>query len=263
MYKILITGHTGFVGKTLCEAAIKQNYQVLGLSRTGSEIQGLINFPRDLVTLENFEFLDSYALHGIIHLAANSNVNDCEKNVAQSELLNVKASVHLAAYAKLKGIHFIFASSDQVFDGEKGNYSPSDKANPVNQYGIQKLKAELEILQTYPKAVICRLPLMIGAEGGYEKALVENLKAGKEQTLFTDEIRSVAQVEEVANGLLKAMNKDGGIHHLGGPKPMNRFELGKFIAEKYGLDLSLLKPGLQSDVKFKAKRPKNVSMLDN
>ena len=261
MYKILITGHTGFVGKHLCEEALKQNYQVMGLSRTGSEIQGIINLPRDLAQVENFDFLNNYELGGIIHLAANSNVNDCEENPGKSEILNVKASLALAVYAKKKNITFIFASSDQVFDGEKGNYAPEDEAKPLNQYGMQKLKAEDEILRINPEAVICRLPLMIGAEGGYEKALMENLKAGKEQTLFTDEVRSIAKVEDVAKGFVEALNWKGGLYHLGGPKPMNRYELGKLLAEKHGLDQSLLKAVLQRDIQMKAARPKNVSMV--
>lgn len=262
MYKILITGHTGFVGNCLCETGLKQGHQVLGLSRTGSEIQGIINFPRDLTQVDDYQFLDNYTLNGIIHLAANSNVNDCEENPQSSEKLNVHASLQLASYAQSKNIPFIFASSDQVFDGSKGNYSPEDEAKPLNQYGTQKLKAETEILKTYPAAVVCRLPLLLGSNGGYEKALVEHLKAGKKQTLFTDEIRSAAQVEEVAMHLLSALSWAGGIYHLGGARPMTRFELGKWIAEKHGLDLSLLQAGLQSDVQMKAARPKDVSLTN-
>jgi dTDP-4-dehydrorhamnose reductase len=263
MYKILITGHTGFVGKSVCEAVLKQGYQVLGLSRTGCEIEGIINFPRDLTQIKTYDFLDQYAIHGIIHLAANSDLNNCEEDPVQSGLINVNASIGLAKYAKKRHIPFIFASTDQVFDGAQGNYSPEDDANPLNQYGTQKLQAEQEVLKICPQAVICRLPLMIGANGGYEKALLENLKAGKEQTLFTDEIRSVAKVEDVALALVNALESKSGIYHLGGPKPINRYELGKLLAEKYGLNQSLIKPGLQSDVQMKAKRPKNVSLINS
>ena len=263
MNKILITGHTGFVGKALCVEAKAKNFQILGLSRTGSEIMGIINFPRDLSQRLELDFLKAYKISGIVHLAAISDVNACEENPQESEFINVRASLQLAQYAKEQNIAFVFASSDQVFDGEQGNYHPQDEALPLNQYGAQKLKAEQEILKLYPKAVICRLPLMIGAHGGYEKALVAKLKAGIEQSLFTDEIRSVAKVEDVSSLLIDALSWEGGIYHLGGPAPMNRYELGKLIAKKYNLDMSLLKPGLQSDVQMKAKRPKDVSMVSN
>ena len=42
---------------------------------------------------------------------------------------------------------------------------------------------------------------------------------------------------------------------------MNRYELGKLLAEKHGLDQSLLKAVLQRDIQMKAARPKNVSMV--
>ena len=261
MYKLLITGHTGFVGQALCEAALQKKYQVLGLSRTGSEIMGIINFPRDLSESLNYDFLNQYKLDGIIHLAAISDVNVCEEDPKGSAAINVAASLDLAKYAKSKNIPFVFASTDQVFDGEKGNYTIQDEAKPLNQYGSQKFKAENQIYQVYANSVICRLSLMLGAHGGYEKTFVENLKAGKTQTLFTDEIRSVAKVEDVCSNLLKALSWKGGIYHLGGPKAMNRYELGNALAEKYGLDKGLIKAGLQSDVQMKAARPKDVSMV--
>jgi dTDP-4-dehydrorhamnose reductase len=249
------------VGDNLCRLALKKKIPVLGLSRTGSEIMGIVSLPRDLSQHFTLDSLRSYNINGLIHLAANSNVNDCEEQPSESEQVNVRASLILAQFAKDHQIPFVFASSDQVFDGEKGNYTPEDEAKPLNAYGKQKLKAEQEILKLYPKAVICRLPLMIGPNGGYEKAFVEHVKSGKQQTLFTDEIRSVAKVEEVSEALLSALTWNGGIYHLGGPKALNRYELGLLLAEKHGLNKNLLKPGLQADVQMKAKRPKNVSMV--
>ena len=104
---------------------------------------------------------------------------------------------------------------------------------------------------------------MIGGHGGYELVFIENLKAGKTQILFTDEVRSVEQVETVAEKLIKALNFEGGIYHLGGPKALNRYELGLQLAQKYELGIALIKAGVQADMKMPAARPKNVSMIEN
>lgn len=261
MNKLLITGASGFVGAALCKIANKQSFKLLGMQRRAEKTENFESISCDLSKKQNFEFLDAYNLSGIIHLAANSDVNACEQAPEESYTLNVEASRRLAAYAKERKIPFVFASSDQVFDGEKGNYQTTDKALPINQYGKQKLEAENECLRLNINSVICRLPLMLGAHGGYEKNFVTNLKEGKVQKLFTDEIRSVAQVEQVCKSLLDALNWQGGRYHLGGPKAMNRYEIGLELAKKYELTSSLIRPAKQFDVAMAAARPKNVSMV--
>lgn len=263
MNKILITGHSGFVGQNICRVLQVNDYEIIGLGRTEKSIENFEVIVRDLSQTETNDFLEKYEIKGIIHLAANSNVNDCEQKPEESFKINVKASVLLAEYAANNQIPFVFASSDQVFCGAKGNYKPKDIVEPLNEYGKQKRQAEIEILNVNSNAIICRLPLMLGENGGYEKAFVENLKSGKKQTLFTDEIRSVEQVEFVAEKLIKALNFKGGIYHFGGPKAMNRYKIGVMLAEKHNLNINLLQKGLQGDVKMLAARPKNASMTDN
>ena len=58
-----------------------------------------------------------------------------------------------------------------------------------------------------------------------------------------------------------ALNFKGGIYHFGGPKAINRYEIGIMLAEKHQLDKNLLQKGLQSDVKMMAARPSDVSMV--
>lgn len=256
---ILLTGATGFVGQYVLEAANNCAIEIIKLGRSDNEGRFV---KCDLATCNDFSFLDKYHIDGIIHLAANSDVNACEESPASTSKINVDTSIRLAQCAKSKNIPFIFASSDQIFDGEKGNYTPNDEANPLNEYGKQKLKAEKEILKTYPEAVVCRLPLMIGEKGGYEKAFIQNLQNGKKQTLFTDEIRSVEQAAVIAAKLIDGLAWKGGLYNLPGPKNLNRFELGMILAEKHGLDKSLLSKGKQSDVRMMAERPKNATMVN-
>lgn len=257
---ILVTGSSGFVGKYLVEQAREHEIKIIGLSRSNIE-EDYVSEKCDLETCANLNFLDKHQLKGIIHLAANSNVNACEENPAITSKINVDASILLAQYAKSKNIPFVFSSSDQVFDGAKGNYTPSDEAKPLNEYGTQKLKAEKEILSTYPRAVICRLPLMIGEKGGYEKAFIQNLQDGKKQTLFMDEIRSVEHASVIATKLIDGLAWEGGLYHLPGPTNMNRYELGVMLAQKHGLNEKLLSKGKQSDVQMMAERPKNATMV--
>lgn len=255
MKKILLTGHTGFIGKNV-KNHLEKKHEIIGLSRNATDN------PKDIVLNLATDFNAEKIIHNkvdaIIHLAAQSNVNECETNKNETYQINVCASVKLASYAFANNIPFVFASSDQVYDGKRNFYTEKHKAEPLNEYGKQKLQAEKEIKSIYPKSVILRFALVIGENGGYEKALVNNLRERKTQTLFTDETRSVIAVEDLCHAVEKALQWNGDIYNLGGSVALNRYELGVAIAQKYDLDLFLLKKGLQSEIKMRAKRPKNV-----
>ena len=68
--------------------------------------------------------------------------DDCEQNQSLAYAINVEATVQLLLNAEVHKSHFIFVSTDFVFDGEKGMYSESDQPHPVNYYGRTKLEAE-------------------------------------------------------------------------------------------------------------------------
>lgn len=258
---ILITGHTGFLGHYLIQTLLNQAHQVIGMSRGIISNPSITEIQADLSEASFIDSLKDVNIDGIIHVAANGNVGACEKDEKASFAINVKATVELARYASKKQIPFVFTSTDQVFDGEKGQYTPTDEALPLNTYGAHKLAAEKGVLSVYPQAVVCRMPLMIGEHGGYEQAFVKNLQNKIPQTLFTDEIRSVLEAKKAAQYLVDALSWRGGLYHLPGPKDMNRYELGILLAEKHGLDKSLLKPGKQSDVKLSVSRPKNATLI--
>jgi dTDP-4-dehydrorhamnose reductase len=51
-----------------------------------------------------------------------------------------------------------------------------------------------------------------------------------------------------------------GRFHLGGPLRLSRFDLGRRVAERYGLPSALVCPVLQSDSRIGATRPADVSL---
>jgi dTDP-4-dehydrorhamnose reductase len=253
MQKILITGSSGFLGQYVL-SALPGKFMPVTVNRNSGD------FTTDLKNesaLRNV--LNQIDVSAVIHLAANGNVNDCELNPDESRLINVRATQILVEWANEKQIPFVFTSTDQVFDGSKGNYSENDDAHPVNEYGKQKLEAEKTVL--LHNGIVCRLPLMTGSKGGYEKSFTENLQQGITQVLFTDEWRAVLHAGQAASGLILALQWPSGIYHLGGAQRINRYELGMKIADKYPhLDKTLIKPGKQADVNFTAKRPADVSL---
>ena len=91
----------------------------------------------------------------VIHLAAEKTLIKCQENKKEAYEINYISSINLYEIAKKNKSKFIFISSDQVFDGKKGNYRENDKCSPINYYGELKTKVEemvsieLNIKNTY------------------------------------------------------------------------------------------------------------------
>lgn len=82
----------------------------------------------------------------VLHLAAKSNVDWCEKPENTDELYNSNCKIlsNLLDVAEEVDVPVVLMSTDHVFSGKFhfGKYSEKSQPNPVNMYGLSKLGAE-------------------------------------------------------------------------------------------------------------------------
>lgn len=115
---LLITGASGFLGEPLCRLAQSQ-WQVKGiyhrhpLNADDANFQSLDLTDTQAVT----DWFQTHRPDGVIHTAALSKPNHCEKAPELSYRVNVAASETLATLCRDCSIPFVFTSTDQVFDG--------------------------------------------------------------------------------------------------------------------------------------------------
>jgi dTDP-4-dehydrorhamnose reductase len=262
--KILITGATGFLGWYLCAAA-QQKWQVYGTAHSQSvQIPQTQLLPIDLTnTAAVAELFQSLKPDAVIHAAALSQPNTCEVQPNASWQINVQASWQIAEQCAALNIPCVFTSTDQVFDGQRGNYSETDPVAPVNRYGEHKVLAEAGMRSRYPQTIICRLPLMFGATPhapSFMQGFIAKLRQGETLQLFTDEYRTPASGKSIAQGILLALGSDRPYWHLGGPERCSRYEFGQYLAQIWQLPATLIQPCLQAAVTMAAVRPADVSL---
>lgn len=266
MKKLLVTGVSGFLGWNLAQLS-KKNWQVYGTYFSHAlEITG-INLCK--VDLTDFLAIEKLFLEikpdAVIHLAAQSQPNFCQKNPEISHQVNVASTINLAKLAAEFQIPFLFTSTDLVFEGTKPPYQESDRVCPINLYGEHKAEAERGILNVYPASIICRMPLMFGIPSpcsqSFIQPFIQTLTVGKSLSLFEDEMRSPVSGKTASEGILLALEKcRGEILHLGGKQSISRYQFGLLMAEKLGLPTDKISACLQADVPMPAPRPRDVSL---
>jgi len=177
--KILITGATGFVGKSLCNFLKSSGYMVCPTARVKPHNNSEF---KHFVTGNITEFNDWSKIltdiDTVIHLAARAHILNDQSNKSLDDYrkVNTLPTIKLGRDAIKSGVRrFIFVSSAGVNGGETFGvpYRSSDEAAPHSPYTISKYEAELELKSlfhgTNTELVIVRPPLIydINAPGNF------------------------------------------------------------------------------------------------
>jgi dTDP-4-dehydrorhamnose reductase len=198
----------------------------------------------------------------ILHAAALTNVDLCEENPARADAINRGSTQTLADYANAQNVRLVVVSTDSVFDGARGNYAETDVPAPLNEYARSKLRAE-QAAASIEDHLVARTNLFARSTRGVGLAewILRELSAGHSITGFSDVIFSPLYCRELATRLIElVVGTQRGLLHLGSTDAVSKLEFAQLIADAYGLDAGLVKPGLLSDVPMKAPRPANTSL---
>jgi|688.fasta_scaffold261567_2 nucleoside-diphosphate-sugar epimerase len=175
MTKILITGATGFIGRSLFQNLKLKKKYLLHLSTRANQ-EKLFEGAKVFKIIEiNSKTNWTATLDGVdcvVHCAAMMRISKERQNDSSNAYLrvNVEGTRNLAEQAARLGVkRFIFLSSIKV-NGEgtigSARYKYNDVLQPQDGYGISKWEAEKTLLeiskQTGLEIVIIRAPLVYG-----------------------------------------------------------------------------------------------------
>ena len=173
-------------------------------------------------------------------LAARTNTAACESDPEAAWRVNVQATLELARRLAGQGYFLVFASSSQVFDGERLLPSPDDAPNPVTVYGRHKAEIEARLRAEFPgQAAILRLAKVLDGAGGLVPRWVESLSRGQSVSAFDDMRMAPVTVAEAGEALVDAGHRPG-IHHFSAARDMTYYEAACLGARVLGADPSLV-----------------------
>jgi nucleoside-diphosphate-sugar epimerase len=151
--RVLVTGHTGFIGAVLVPLLQDSGHDVVGLDtdyyRDCSFLGRLADVPSIERDIRDVRPEDVAGFDAVVHLAALSNdpLGDFDAELTYD--VNHRATVRLARLARDAGSRrFVFSSSCSNYGASGGDGLLDERAafNPVTPYGISKVRAETELL---------------------------------------------------------------------------------------------------------------------
>jgi len=264
--KLLITGSNGLLGQKIVGQVSKKGTSFLATSKgenrnpdcPSENYQSL-----DICDANAIEkvFTDFQPTH-IIHTAAITNVDTCELNPEECELVNVTATRYLFEAAQKVNAHFQLLSTDFVFDGEKGNYKETDEPNPLSVYAQSKVDGEVLLLNSdYKNHSIVRTIIVYGVGNNLSRNNIicwakEALSKGQPMNIIDDQFRAPTWADDLAWACLRICELDKtGIYHISGPETFSIYTIVERVANFYGLSTESLTKTDSSTLNQPAKRP--------
>lgn len=272
--KILLTGTNGFLGQHLVALLLQKTAHYI--TATGKGINRLAFLTDERLQYHSLDITDAVAVNSffkqeepdiIIHAAAITQVDYCEKNKTICWNTNVTATRFLIDAAKNCNARFIYVSTDFVFDGEKGNYAETDNTGPVNYYGSSKLTAEHAVLESGLDNTIVRTCLVYGnLLNGNRSNIISWVKKSLEQQqkikVVNDQYRTPTYINDLAMGIMLVLEKEAtGIFHISGKEILTPFDMATATADFLSLDKSLIEKTDASSFIEPAKRPAKTGFV--
>lgn len=232
---------------------------IVGVARgrgSGTTIQCDLRDPLAVRSL-----LDIYDPDLIVHLAALTNVDECEQAPVEAYESNVRATQNLIddLVHRSSKTHFIYVSTDQVYDAP--GPSSEDGVRPGNIYALTKLWGE-DHARRLSNSLVLRVNFYCGPEAGLVGWLSSRCRSGEPARLFTDVLFNPLHTLQLAQCIGELIDHGvTGTLNLGASGPgLSKAEFLRAAATRLELDQSLLEDGKVADLNLAAYRPRDMRM---
>ncbi len=259
--KVLLTGATGLLGQAIWKF-LDEEYEIIPVSLSGKNNTISCDL-RD----ENqvAELINHYRPELIIHSAAITDVDFCEREPKLAHDVNTIGTRNLSWYGSKIHSAFIYISTDYVFDGEKNlPYTEEDEPQPINVYGISKLGGERYVSYFMEEYFIFRTSFLFGEyKDNFITMCIQKLAAKEKVTVANDQIISPTYVDDFAWALKTFLKKvripqtDSiyGIYHLVNQGNCSRYDLAMEVARILNYDTNSVVGVSLNQIPQDAKRP--------
>ncbi len=265
--RLLITGVSGLLGNNLAYY-FRDKYEILGLYNSHPvNINGIRNGKCDITSKGSIErVIHEFNPSIILHCASITDIERCERDKDIAEEINVLSTACLTKIIMGQDVKLVYISTDAVYDGVRGDFSESDKVNPLNFYGRSKYEGELEIAKK-ENSLIFRTNIFgwnIQNKKSLGEWVLDELQSNRRINGFKDACFSSIYTLEFARIIDIAIRKNlSGVYNCGSVDSCSKYEFAIMIADCFGFDKALVSPISIDDFDFQAERGKRLGLNIN
>lgn len=240
---VLVTGGSGLLGTAILRH-LGMRHAITSVTRTGGSGSTACDLTDPARTSRLF---DERPFDVVLHAAAYSDVDGCERDPEAAWKANALAVRHVADGCRRKGIGLVHVSTDYVFDGRSGrDYREDDPVCPINAYGMSKLAGEHEAAAA-GRAAIVRTSWIFGPgpASNFVNAIRARLASGGTVTVLDDQTDRPTYAKDLALALeaiaLRVSSRPAGKtaldrYHVCNRGAATRLEMAVVIRDLLGLE---------------------------
>jgi dTDP-4-dehydrorhamnose reductase len=270
--KILITGGSGLLGKSLLETSPKDHALSLTYNKNWqSHSKQAAWYHLDIKSRSDvFELFELVRPNIVIHCASIGSVDYTEDHYQPVRDVNVSGLSHVIDAANGYKSKVVYISTNAVYSGKHPPYSENSPLEPVNAYGTIKREAERLVRSNAKKWLIIR-PFMLygwpyyGGRTNWAVKIIDDLKDSKKSLKLVDDvIWQPTYAPDCAAAIWQLLfQKENEIYNVASPEHVTLYQFGLKVCEVFDLKSNLLK-SVQSEYfsvgeGVLAKRPEDTS----
>lgn len=240
---ILGTGLNGLVGSRIVELlSPKHTFQNISRS-TGVDIS-------DYTSL--LQAVSGSDANIVLHLAAYTDVKTAERErelgaASEAYKINVLGTQNVAKACKEADKKIIYISTDLVVGGDdmpEGGFTEEATPNPLGWYAETKYKGEKMVEESGAEYTIMRIAYPYRAnfeKPDFVRFFKKMLEEGNALKVLEDRLVTPTFIDDIAYAMDTLIeNEATGLYHSAGGQILSMYEAVVMIAEKFGLDRSLV-----------------------
>jgi dTDP-4-dehydrorhamnose reductase len=263
--RVLVTGSNGLLGTKLLAAMLREpGWQPTGASRGPCANAALGSFRFYQLDVTDAAATRDVVLRAdpavVIHTAAMTDVDGCEREPNAAWAINVRGTEHVARACSAVGAKLVHLSTEYVFDGRAGPYGETDPPHPLSVYGRAKLESEQIVASCCERWAVARTTVLFGyapnVRPNFVLWLLERLARREPVRVVADQIGSPTLADNLAAMTLALAGEAArGTYHTVGASRLDRFAFAQLAATVFGLDAALIEPISTAELHQPAPRP--------
>ena len=273
MYKIFITGGSGYIGSYLIKFLSKNKSFALHTIRYKNKIKikqkkNIFVYKINLTNKNKInKLLNLINPDIILNLAAFTNPKNNNENPHKSFKYNFIINKILVEYCYKYKKKIIFTSTDKVYGGNIPEPSERQDLKPNDEYGVNKLRCEKYIKKKLTKYIILRFGSVYNkfsiSKKHFINQAVNNIKNKKKVYLATNIFRLFISIEKLTILISKLLKQNlYGTYNVGSNKT-NYFNLVKLICKRNKIDTNnlLYKTKIKTNLNYIVPQTKKINLL--